>query len=363
MSDLVNDYIVRLEQQLRQRGIVDPRVLAEAREHLLDAVEDGRQRNLSIADAEHEAVERFGAPEIVAAHILEERERMKSGVAGALSTVWQRKWWILVPTVFAAAITGLASDYFQPVRYQSATTILFVPQRVPEAYVRSSVTTSIEDRLRSINQQVRSRTKLERIINDCDLYPERRKKDNMQDIVDDMSKAISVEIIQGDVFRVAFTSDNPRTAQQVTDRLATFFVDESLKDRATLAEGASEFLETQIADVRRQLDDYEETVLKRRAQNGGPVSQADLVLFETLKDSYKALLLKRQDAMMAANLERRQIGEQFRILDPALLPEQPVGPNRLRIAVMGALVGLLVSLVLVVFRRSSNTRPPALAQA
>ena len=83
-----------------------------------------------------------------------------------------------------------------------------------EDYVRSSVTTTIEDRLRSINQQVRSRTRLERIIEDFNLYSERRKKDIMQDIVDDMSSAIEVEIIQGNVFRVAFTSDNPRTAQQ-----------------------------------------------------------------------------------------------------------------------------------------------------
>jgi hypothetical protein len=76
------------------------------------------------------------------------------------------------------------------VRYQSADKLLVVPQRVPESYVRSSVTTKIEDRLRSINSQVRSRTKLERIIDDFNLYPERRKKDVMQDIVDDMSRRL-----------------------------------------------------------------------------------------------------------------------------------------------------------------------------
>jgi uncharacterized protein involved in exopolysaccharide biosynthesis len=69
------------------------------------------------------------------------------------------------------------------------------------------------------------------------------------------------------------------------------------------------------------------------------------------------------DAAIAASLERRVIGAQFRILDPARLPGRPVGPNRLRVAAMGALVGLAVGLVLVVLRRSSNTRPPALAEA
>ena len=364
MSGLVDDYIHRLEQQLRQRGIVDPRILAESREHLVDAIEEGRERGLPAADAAHEAFERFGAPEIVAAHILEERERMKTGIAGAFGTVWQRKWWILVPTVLAAVVTGVTSDYFQPVRYRSDTTILVVPQRVSENYFRSSVTPRIEDRLRSINQQVRSRVRLEQIIEDFNLYPERRKKDIMQDIVDDMSDSIEVQIIQGDVFRVAFTSENPRTAMQVTSRLASFFIDELWNDRAILVERASEFLDTQIADVRRQIIEYEDTLNKTSARNGDrPVSQADVIPFEILKENYKALLLKRADAGMAANLERRQIGEQFKILDPARLPERPVEPNRLRVAVMGALVGLAVGLVLVVLRRSSNTRPPTQAEA
>src|SRR5688572_6009699 len=184
MSGSVSDYIARLEQQLRQRGIVDPRILAESREHLIDAIEEGREHGLSAADAEHEAFERFGAPEIVAAHILEERDRMKAGFASAVATMWQRKWWIVVPTVLAAVVTGVTADHFQPVRYRAQTVILVVPQRVSENYVRASVATKIEDWLRTINQQVRSRTRLERIIEDFNLYPERRKKDSMQDIVD-----------------------------------------------------------------------------------------------------------------------------------------------------------------------------------
>ena len=58
----VDDYVLRLERALRQRGCDDPRIVAEAREHLVDRVEDGRARGLSIEDAQQEALERFGAP-------------------------------------------------------------------------------------------------------------------------------------------------------------------------------------------------------------------------------------------------------------------------------------------------------------
>jgi capsular polysaccharide biosynthesis protein len=52
---------------------------------------------------------------------------------------------------------------------------------------------------------------------------------------------------------------------------------------------------------------------------------------------------------MSANLERRQIGEQFRVLEPARMPERPVSPNRLQLNAMGAFGGLALGVGLVLF--------------
>ncbi len=45
---------------------------------------------------------------------------------------------------------------------------------------------------------------------------------------------------------------------------------------------------------------------------------------------YTNLLMKSQEAQVAANLERRQIGEQFKVIDPARVPERPYSPDRLQ---------------------------------
>jgi hypothetical protein len=45
---------------------------------------------------------------------------------------------------------------------------------------------------------------------------------------------------------------------------------------------------------------------------------------------------------MAARLEQQQGGRQFRILDPANLPQQPSFPNRNLFALAGAIAGLLL---------------------
>ena len=55
-----------------------------------------------------------------------------------------------------------------------------------------------------------------------------------------------------------------------------------------------------------------------------------------------SLLAKKEESKISANLERRQVGEQFKILDPARLPERPFSPNRLRITLIGARSALVL---------------------
>jgi polysaccharide chain length determinant protein (PEP-CTERM system associated) len=70
---------------------------------------------------------------------------------------------------------------------------------------------------------------------------------------------------------------------------------------------------------------------------------------DTLQATYRDLLSKSENSKMAASLEQRQIGEQFRILDPPRIPLKPASPNRIRINLMGTLAGLGLGLLLVGF--------------
>lgn len=63
--------------------------------------------------------------------------------------------------------------------------------------------------------------------------------------------------------------------------------------------------------------------------------------YDTSRTSYQALLAKRNNSSVAAEMERRAQGEQFRILDPASYPTKPSKPNLLQIDILGILVGIL----------------------
>src|SRR5687767_3455253 len=137
-----------------------------------------------------------------------------------MQVVWRRKWLILLPALVIGAI-GVGIIRQLPNVYRSESLILVVPQRVPESYVRSTVTARTEDRLQAISQQMRRRTRLEQIITDFNLYAgERASKELMEDLVERMrTRDIGRDIIKGDAFRVSYQASDPRVAKNVTERL------------------------------------------------------------------------------------------------------------------------------------------------
>jgi polysaccharide chain length determinant protein (PEP-CTERM system associated) len=182
-----------------------------------------------------------------------------------LSILRRRFWVLMLP--FALVSAGVAVYVHElPDQYRAETLILVVPPRVPEAYVKSNVTTRIEDRLQSMSQQILSRTRLERIIQDLNLYEKERRTGIMQDIVEQMRKDINAEVMRGDAFRMSYVGADPRVAMKVTEALASLFVDENAKDRSALAEDTSKFLDAQLEDARSKLVEREQKLEAYRKQ-------------------------------------------------------------------------------------------------
>ena len=440
-----------------------------------------------------------------------------------LTILWRRKWLILIP-LFVGLVAGWAYARGLPDRYMSETLILMVPPRLREELVRSTAQSRMGERVQTISQQIMSRTRLETIINDLDLYRDARRTGIMEDIVERMRKDVTVQVVRGDAFRVSYVSDRPDTAMKVAERLARLFIDENLRDRELMAQGTSQFLTSQLEDARRRLVEHEKRLedyrrkhagelpsqqqsnlaalnnaqmqvqnlidstsrdrdrlqllermiadatapgaapepvvevggsmtggtaaqqlaaaqaslramelrlkpehpdiirakrtieeLERKAeaealeaplatdpapvrprnpvelarlnrlqqmedeaarlrstiqQKGGeekrlrdlialyqaraeasPTRETELIEltrdYDTLQRLYASLMAKNEDSKLAANMESRQIGEQFRILDPARVPEKPFSPNRPRMHAIGAIGGLVLGVGLI----------------
>jgi len=76
--------------------------------------------------------------------------------------------------------------------------------------------------------------------------------------------------------------------------------------------------------------------------------------YQNMKDTYQSLLKKSQEAQQAENLERRQKGEQFKVIDPARIPEKPFSPNIPRNLLFGVLLGMGLGFGMAFFREQMD---------
>jgi polysaccharide chain length determinant protein (PEP-CTERM system associated) len=179
--------------------------------------------------------------------------------------------------VLGAYVSLVVSSQLQE-NFQSEMLIQVIPQRVPDSYVQSTVTMRAEDRLNALSQQVLSRTALEALINELNLYQEPRQRLPMQDVVDQMRTDVQVapgpstmrsNSGETDSFHVRFTYPDRQMATTVTERLGRLFIDLNSKDRGQLAQATNDFLESSLAETRRRLEAQEQKLEQFRQRNAG----------------------------------------------------------------------------------------------
>lgn len=201
--------------------------------------------------------------------------------------VYLRKWTVIIPVILCT-IAGLAVSRSLPTRYRSTTLILVEQQQVPEQYVMPTDKTPFVERLNTIKQQILSRSRLEQILEDFNLYKgsdgggglmgylglNKTEGAGREDQIDRLRKDIEIKVMGdskkgGDAFSINYTGKDPYVTMQVTNTLASFFIDENLKAREQYAEGTSEFLANELDRAKQELEVQERSLRRFKESRMG----------------------------------------------------------------------------------------------
>jgi succinoglycan biosynthesis transport protein ExoP len=199
-----------------------------------------------------------------------------------------RKWLILGIWLLVSLVTVLVVYRLKDV-YTSDTVILVDPQKVPESYVKSTVTGDVRNRLGTLSQQILSSTRLQQIIEKLNLYPEDRKAGMArEDVITKMRTDISVHVVSDfgasqdlQAFRITYSGKDPRLVALVANQLATLFIEENLKARELQATGTTDFLSNQLTEAGKKLKEQESRLKDFRLKHVGEMPEqqtADLNL-------------------------------------------------------------------------------------
>jgi protein tyrosine kinase modulator len=65
--------------------------------------------------------------------------------------------------------------------------------------------------------------------------------------------------------------------------------------------------------------------------------------YDATKEQYRSLLMRQGEAEVAESMEQRQKGEQFRIIESAMVSEKPTAPNRGQLLLIGILLSVALA--------------------
>ena len=187
----------------------------------------------------------------------------------------RRRWWIALPAFILWALVWEVS-WFLPATYQSEALILVEQQKVPDQYVVPNITGSLEDRLQDLTEQILSRTRLQDTIDRLHLYPRPQMRWSSRDAVVQMRNDIKIDLVgepgrpgEYSAFRMSYSASSPELARRVNEELTSLFISENVNAQRQLSENTTAFLESQLAEARKNMSQQEAKVAEFKSRHLG----------------------------------------------------------------------------------------------
>jgi polysaccharide chain length determinant protein (PEP-CTERM system associated) len=194
-----------------------------------------------------------------------------------LDLVSRYRWVIIIPFLISILV-GIILAFTLPRIYKADTVILVESQTVPTSYVRSLTTDDVDARIRTLSQQIMSRTNLEKIIEKFGLFSDSESKNMfLEDKIDTLRKRITLTVASNrsgsNAFTLSYVGKDPKKVMNVTNTLAYSFIEENMRLRELTAIGTSDFLDAERSNMQKRLERVEEKLKSYRTKYMGELPE------------------------------------------------------------------------------------------
>lgn len=248
-----------------------------------------------------------------------------------LRALWKRKLSIVLLWLIGSAATVAVVTRLRAV-YTAEALILVESQKIPESFVAATVQTALEARLDTLKQQVLSHERLWNLIQEFDLYAKQRKSHTREEVVDMMRGDINIKLERGwstsrpGAFRVSYETYSPKTVAEICNRIGRFFIDENLRAREVEAEATSAFLDSQLAESKKKLQEQEARLKDFKEAYIGELPQQQTTLLSAASQS-RAELLGIQDSLARAQQNKLTLESSLALGRGQPEPDRHGGPR------------------------------------
>jgi polysaccharide chain length determinant protein (PEP-CTERM system associated) len=194
------------------------------------------------------------------------------GPADFARIFWRRKWYSAATFLLVAA--GVAIYVWRlPNLYRSEARVLVQSAMIPQDYVRPSDNTTPEARIAAIREQVLSRTFIESMIQELQMFGYPANRFSMDDAVKSVGGNLAVISTSRDTFSISFTSTDPQSAQNFNRRVLDKLSQNTNSAKQTMAVEADQFLDDQLRDTEAKLRTQDEKIKQFKISHLGELPE------------------------------------------------------------------------------------------
>jgi len=227
--------------------------------------------------------------------------------------LWNRRWYFII--VFAVvSISGTLYARFMPVTYRSEAKIAV---DIPLSSITRSSTT-VQERIDLIREQLSSRSFLERMIRQTGSYA--GEDFVMERALDRVRKSIAIRSATNRTFTISYRATDPIVARDVTRQFTDQLIRASRLSTETRVQTADRFIEERFARANEKLNEQSEKIRQFKLQNAGKLPEQVISNMNAVA-GYRSQLSNVENAIQQTknakeNLEhryqeRRRVNEQL----------------------------------------------------
>ena len=170
----------------------------------------------------------------------------------ALHQIWTRRW-LALAVAWGVCVLGWLVVSQIPSRYEShARVFVQMSSMIPDA--TGQMTSQFKD-VDTIRQTLTAAVNLEKVVRGTDLANTVSSDRDVADRAAGLANAIKITAQQDNLFQISTTAASPKLAKQITAKLIEIFVEENLAGDRTQNSQTLRFLDQQLGDRQKQLQD------------------------------------------------------------------------------------------------------------
>jgi len=231
-----------------------------------------------------------------------------------------RKWLVIFPFVIVSSLIITIGAYLPKV-YQATTTILYEPLGVSRDFVRPMLETPMQNRLQHLSKEILSRSRIKQIIHEFQLDREINDAIALEGLIIGMQGMIAVDISRNEAVKISCSGRDPLLITQITNRIASLFIDEQQRNSQHQAEVATLFLDRELDKVDKQMKAQEDILQEFRQEHLGELPEQEDLNLRAL-DHLQMQLQSAEQTLISAQEQELFLERQLSSLSPAFAGEE-----------------------------------------